>query len=49
MQTCIFKTKNYKKTKLRLFINQNLLEPLISLFVDEDLIKLNQKDEMIEQ
>jgi len=37
------------KTKLRFSINQEHLESLMSLFVEEDLIKCIQKDEIIDQ
>lgn len=37
------------KTKLRSSINQKHLEPLMSLFVEEDLIKFIKKDEIIDQ
>ncbi|KAL4132621.1 hypothetical protein QTP88_009743 [Uroleucon formosanum] len=37
------------KIKLRSSINQEHLEPLMSLFVEEDLIKFIKKDEIIDQ
>ncbi|CAI6377107.1 unnamed protein product [Macrosiphum euphorbiae] len=37
------------KTKLRSSIRQEHLEPLMSLFVEEDLIQFIQKDEIIDQ
>jgi len=37
------------KTKLRSSINQEHLEALMSLFVEEDLIKFIKKDEVIDQ
>jgi len=46
---CAFSKLKILKTKLRSSISQEHLEPLMSLFVEEDLLKFIQKYEIINQ